>query len=156
MASASAPAPARAAPGRCRPLASGASGSLFTIGKASPRSGVDAEEPEPAQPFAVEIGDAVAFGQGFAVAALESTGEQTHARIVTLPADAARGKVTDLGRVQGDVEPPQLAPRGADVFFALTDHDTVSARLRLGKLTDAAGSAQLAWGFQTPRSGRGA
>ncbi len=141
-------------PARCQAVANGA---FFTIGKAGPRTPADADDPETAQPFAVEIGDAAAFQKGFAVAALESTGNETRALVATLSSDAARGKVVDLGRVHGDVEPPRLAARGADVFFALADHAPSSARLRVGLVPGGGDrAAGLTWGFETSRAGRGA
>lgn len=140
-------------PERCAAVAKGA---VFTLGKAGPRAPADADDEEAAQPFAVEIGDAAALETGFAVAALQSSGDETRALIASIAPDAARGKVMDLGRVHGDVEPPRLAAQGARIFFAIADHDAASSRLRVGMLADAGGSLQLTWGFQTSRSGRGA
>ena len=142
------------APERCR---AGAKGAFFSIGKAGARAPADADDQEAAQPFAIEVGDATAFQTGFAVSALQSTGDETRALVATLSSDAARGKVVDLGRVHGDVEPPRLAARDSDVFFALADHGPTNARLRVGVVPGGGGNAgRLTWGFQTAWSGRGA
>lgn len=140
-------------PDRCHGAAKGA---FFTIGKVGSRAPADADEEGAAQPFAVEVGEAAALRTGFAVAALHSSGHETRALVATLASDATRGKTVDLGRVHGDVEPPRLAARGSDVVFALADHEPSSARLRVGMLADGGGAAQLTWGFQTSRTGRGA
>ncbi|HEY6559539.1 MAG TPA: hypothetical protein VI072_19790 [Polyangiaceae bacterium] len=152
--SASAPLPAGSSvPERCTAAAKGA---VFTLGKAGPRAPADADDEPAAQPFAVEIGDAAALETGFAVTALQSSGAETRALIASIPPDAARGKVVDLGRVHGDAEPPRLAAQGARIFFALADHDPASARLRVGMLAETGGSLQVTWGFETSRTGRGA
>lgn len=153
--SASAPSPGpNSAPDRCH---AGAKGAFFTIGKPGSRAPLDADDQETAQPFAVEVGDATAFQTGFAVSALESTGSETRALVATVSSDAARGTVVDLGRVHGDVEPPRLAARGSDVFFAVADHGPSNARLRVGMvLGEGGGAARLTWGFETAWTGRGA
>jgi hypothetical protein len=63
-----------------------------------------------------------------------------------LPADAASGKIVDLGAVHGDPDPPQFALHGADVLLAASDTDAGGAMLKLGIVRDVRGAAQLNWG----------
>jgi hypothetical protein len=150
----SAPPPAAPSAGpvatRCRE----SPGKAFTIGEVAashaPADDDDAggpdEDDEVPAPFSVELGPVRADGEGFALSALRSTKGQAHALLATLSADAAHGKLIDLGAVHGDPDPPQFALHGADVLVAASDTDAGGAMLKIGLVRDVHGAAPLSWG----------
>lgn len=87
-------------PARCKP--SGAGVALVDAG------GVDD----------LEIGDAVAVADGWAVGMLHRVGSARVAAIAFLPAEATAVRVVDLAPTLGDAPPPHLAARGTDVLAA--------------------------------------
>jgi hypothetical protein len=133
-------------PGRCRE----AGGAIrASIGEAKPRGGEPTGEPddlEIAQPFAVEIGDAVALGDGFAIAALRSRAGGTGAVVAMLASTGALQSTVDLGRIHGDVEPPRLAKHGKNLFVAVSDDVASKRTLRLGMIQPAGKQPGLVWG----------
>jgi hypothetical protein len=99
---------------------------------------VEDDEPEFA-PFSVELGEAVAVPSGYALTALRTENEGTHALVATLAADAASGTELDLGRVYGNVEPPALAAsRDGLLVAAVADSNPNGRRLQLVRIDDAA------------------
>ncbi|HEX3777881.1 MAG TPA: hypothetical protein VHV51_25610 [Polyangiaceae bacterium] len=135
---------------RCHELA----GKSFTIGEIAKErtpaededdAGPDQDDEVPA-PYSVELGAARVDSGGFVLGALRSKKGETHALIALLPADAASGKVVDLGVVHGDPDPPAFAIHGADVVVAASDTDAGGGMLRLGLVRDARASAQTSWG----------
>ncbi|HEY4103169.1 MAG TPA: hypothetical protein VGM44_04730, partial [Polyangiaceae bacterium] len=135
---------------RCREFA----GKSFTIGEIAKErapaeddddAGPDQDDEVPA-PYSVELGAAHVDAGGFVLSALRSKKGETHALIALLPADAASGKVVDLGVVHGDPDPPVFALHGADVVIAASDTDAGGGMLRLGLVRDARGAAQTSWG----------
>lgn len=125
----------------------------FSIGDRPARPApAEGEEVEIAQPFAVEVGDSLAFGEGFAVAALRSQGDGSGAVVALVSADGSRGTAIDLGRVHGDVDPPALARRGDDLFVAVSDNDVSSGALRLATIRGAPNKPELVWGGHAPQT----
>jgi hypothetical protein len=130
------------------------SAKAFTIGEVAPTrapaedddaGGPDDDDEVPA-PFSVELGPARPDSAGFVLSALRSTKGQAHALLALLPADAASGKIVDLGAVHGDPDPPQFALHGADALLAASDTDAAGGVLKLGMLHDLRGAAQISWG----------
>jgi len=147
-----APAPSQGpVPTRCRELPQPAP---FRIGEQVTRRAAsdDAEDGGPddddevPDPYAVELGQARADADGFTLSALRSLKRQTHAFIVLVAADAAAGKLVDLGVVHGDPDPPLFVAHGKDLLLAVPDTDAGGNMLRVGALRDARGSAQISWG----------
>ncbi|MEZ4375054.1 MAG: hypothetical protein R3B07_29855 [Polyangiaceae bacterium] len=133
-------APAPPAP-RCAEVSPGAS---FVIGKPS------AAKPEEDQaldlPFAVELGRAEALDAGFLVTALRSVGGESHAMLASLNRDASGGRLVELGRVHGDVDPPLIAAGKDRVFVGVADHDASAAIVRLASISKADTDPQITWG----------
>ncbi len=104
-------------------------GSRFMIGEPGKHapSGEQDEETAIDLPFAVEVGSAVPFAGGFAVAALKGN----DAVLVAVADSAARGAEVPVGKVHGDVEPPKLASRDDRVVGALVGNDAGGATLTL-------------------------
>ena len=129
------------------------SGKSFIIGEVAKSrasddeddAGPDEEDEVPA-PFSVELGDARAVKDGFAVSALRSNKGQAHALVALVAANAASGKIVDLGVVHGDPDPPAFALKGADAVVAASDTDAGGGMLRLGLVQDVRGAAQISWG----------
>jgi hypothetical protein len=144
--------------GRCRELPS----EPLRIGEAKarrarPPAEDEHEEDDATLPFAPHLGEAVAVGGYFAVAGQRPGGGGTEDVLAVVADDGRSGRVLSLGRVYGDVDPPVLAARGAEVLLAVPDSDakggtlklsilgvTADAPRALGEVTDvehAAGSA---------------
>ena len=98
------------------------------------------------RPFRSSSGPARPDSAGFVLGALRSTKGQAHALLALLPADAASGKIVDLGAVHGDPDPPQFALHGADAILAASDTDAAGGVLKLGLLRDLRGAARISWG----------
>lgn len=129
---------------RCVDVTPGAS---FVIGKAPTRPTADAGDEALNLPFAVELGNAVPLAKaGFAVTALRVEGGATHALVALVGGDAGRGKVVDLGRVHGDVDPPRAVTRDGRLFVGVVDSDSSATTVRLAEITDPAGAASVTWG----------
>jgi hypothetical protein len=111
-----------------------------------PDDGGPDDDDEVPDPYAVELGPAQADAEGFTLSALRSTNGRTHALIAVIGADAASGKVIDLGVVHGDPDPPLFATLGKDLLLVTPDTDAGGGMLRVGLLRDPRGSAQLSWG----------
>lgn len=93
---------------------------------------------------ALEVGGAASMDKGFVLGVLRST-QETQAELVYL--DGRGGsKITQLGRVHGAVEPPQVVAAGADAIVALVDNDAGHTRLRLAKVTNVATEGKVTWG----------
>lgn len=125
-------------------------GAAFLIGQPS-REG-DAGEQALDLPFAVELGPAVAHEAGFVVTALRSVAGQTRAVLASVTDDAAGGRLLELGRVHGDVEPPRVALREGRVVVGVVDHDATSTIVRLATVSQLTVEPQLTWGA-LPRIG---
>ena len=149
-----APPPTRA-PGpvaaRCHELAQVGQ---FRIGEVAPSrsapddsddAGPDEDDEVPA-PFSVELGQARADVDGFAISALRSLKGESHALVALLDGDAGAGKLVDLGVVHGDPDPPLFAEHGKDLLIAASDADAGGGMLRVGLVKDARGAAQISWG----------
>lgn len=126
---------------------------LFLIGEKGPTISVDAGDDDggvdqPEQPFAVEVGRAIAAGEGFAVGALWTKKGATRAHVAVVDGKTLKGKLIDLGAVKGDVDPPELAAAGERLVALVHDNDPSGALLRLAKL--GTGSRDVTWGTQVP------
>jgi hypothetical protein len=138
-------------PARCHELAQP---TRFRIGevaanRAAPDDSDDAgpdEDDEVPAPFSVELGQARADTDGFAISALRSLKGESHALIALLNGDAGAGKLVDLGVVHGDPEPPLFAEHGKDLLVAASDADAGGGMLKVGMVRDARGAAQISWG----------
>lgn len=113
--------------------------------------GKPSTQPDPEQqaidlPFAVEIGGARNLDKGYLVAALRSVGKETHAMLASVSEDSAAGRVVELGRVHGDVEPPVLATRKDKVVVGVADHDASGSIVRLATVSQAASNPSVTWG----------
>lgn len=138
-------APAKAVP-RCREVAPGAS---FTIGEPGPRvaSGEDGGD-EVALPFAVDVGSAVGYSGGFAVSALRSQKGATSAVIALVGANGGSGRIVDLGKVFGDVDPPRLVARDGRVIVGLPGNDAGGSTLRLLSVDPSPDKPDVKWGAE--------
>jgi hypothetical protein len=93
-------------------------------------------------PFAAEVGEGVAFSDGFAVGAIHES-EASHSMSVVLLDRAGRGgKVLPLGTAHGDVEPPRVAAHGATLLAGALSPGINGRSLRLAKIEAAA----VTWG----------
>jgi len=138
-------------PARCRELPQAAPfriGELVTrrAAPSDPDDGGPDDDDEVPDPYAVELGPARADAEGFTLSALRSTKGQTHALIAVVGADAASGKLIDLGVVHGDPDPPLFAAHGKDLLLVMPDTDAGGGMLRVGVLRDPRGTALLSWG----------
>jgi hypothetical protein len=115
-------------PLRCRE-ASGAEVVVLGSGEPPKPAGEDDEEVEEL-PYSVELGSARASGQRFAVAGLENRRGATFAFAAFVAADGT-GRSTELLRVFGDSEPPELAPSDEGWLVLAASSDAGSATLRL-------------------------
>ncbi len=128
---------------RCVEVSPGAS---FVIGKpSSPKQEKD-EDQALDLPFAVELGRAQAVDKGFLVTALRSVGGESHAMLASLNGDASGGRLVELGRVHGDVEPPLIAVGKNHAFVGVADHDASAAIVRLASVSKPTGEPQITWG----------
>ncbi|HKO49522.1 MAG TPA: hypothetical protein VJV79_17455 [Polyangiaceae bacterium] len=138
-------------PSRCRELPQPAP---FRIGELATRRGAASDpedggpddEDEVPDPYAVELGPARADAEGFVLTALRSTKGQTHALIAVVGADAASGKLIDLGVVHGDPDPPLFASHGKNLVLVTPDTDAAGGMLRVGVVRDPRGDARVNWG----------
>ncbi len=128
-------------PPRCAEVSQGAS---FLIGK--PSTQAEPEQQALDLPFAVEIGGARSLASGYLVTALRSVGKQTHAMLASVSGDSAAGRVIELGRVHGDVEPPTIATRKERVVVGVVDHDASGSIVRLATVSQAATNPNVTWG----------
>ncbi|HEY0467333.1 MAG TPA: hypothetical protein VGC79_24205 [Polyangiaceae bacterium] len=134
---------------RCRELSQTAPfriGELVAARVGDPDDGGPDDDDEVPDPYAVELGPARADTDGFMLSALHTVKRQTHALIAVLAADAASGKLIDLGPVHGDPDPPLFAAHGKDLVLVTPDTDAGGGMLRVGVLRDPRGEAQLSWG----------
>ncbi|MBX3182301.1 MAG: hypothetical protein KIT72_09395 [Polyangiaceae bacterium] len=125
-------------------------GAAFLIGQPSPE--VDAGEQALDLPFAIEVGRAAPHGEGFVVTALRSVAGQTRAVLASVTADAAGGRLIELGRVHGDVDPPRLSARDGRLVVGVVDHDATSTIVRLASVSQLVAEPQITWGA-LPRIG---
>jgi len=138
---------ARASPtGRCRVASDSA---VVGIGKIAEgkRPGIDEDELAAAMPFSVELGDARAAGDRFAVGGLESRSGTAHAIAAILDEDGG-GRTVELGRVFGDVDPPVLAPHRGRWLGAIAERDAAGVRLRLVRLDPPFAAADVRRGAE--------
>ncbi len=119
-------------------------GASFVIGKRSANGANDGEGVS--LPFAVEVGSAVAGETGFAVAALRSEGGGTGAVLALVDETASSGRVLELGRTHGDVDPPRLAGRSDSLVVVVPDNDAGSGTLKLASVD----GANVTWGATVP------
>ncbi len=117
-----------AEPLRCRE-ASGAELVMLGSGEPPRPAGEDYEEAEEL-PYSVELGSARAHGKRFAVAGLENRRGATFAFAAFVTADGT-GRSTELLRVFGDSEPPEVAPVGEGWLVLAASADAGSATLRV-------------------------
>lgn len=121
--------------GRCRelpgePLRVGSAKS----GRPSPLTEEEGDEDDATLPFAPHLGEAVSLGGYFAVAGQRPGSGGTEAVLALVSDDGRSGRVLSLGRVYGDVDPPVLAARGAEVVLAVPDSDAKGGTLKLSVL----------------------
>jgi hypothetical protein len=109
-------------------------------GRPRPPAEDEQEEDDATLPFAPHLGEGVALAGYFAVAGQRPGGGGTEDVIALLTDDGRSGRVVPLGRVYGDVDPPVLAARGAEVLLAIPDSDAKGGTLKLsvlGAMADA-------------------
>lgn len=159
-ASASAPSPSVAA--RCEEVP----GDPFIIGDApaAPKPAADADadadaglpEPEeiddPTAPFAVEVGRGAVFDGGFAVGARRDEKGGASAMVATIGADGKGAKLTRLGRLRGDLDPPVVAGAGAAVIAVMVEPNAGNPNLGGGRALRVAkvDRGEVTWGPELP------
>ena len=134
-----APAPKAEAPHRCAPLSSEPP---FVLGPGDtgrvPALKVVPAGNEPGQddslPFASEVGEGVAWSDGFAVGAIHESEASHSMSVVTLDRTGHGGKVMPLGTAHGDIEPPRVAARGASLLAGVLSPAINGRTLRLAKI----------------------
>jgi len=110
--------------------------------RSEPRLGVDPDETE--SPFAVELGNAVAMTEGFAVGFLRP-GKQTTSWIMVTDG-RGRSRSFDLGPVHGPVGPPRLFAHGSALLVAMMDGDAAGGTLRVGRIAAPFAAGPVVWG----------
>jgi len=136
---AAAPAPKAEALHRCAPLSSEPP---FVLGPAdtgrTPALKVIPAGSEPGQldslPFAAEVGEGVAWSDGFAVGAIHESEAAHSMSVVTLDRTGHGAKVMPLGTAHGDIEPPRVTARGATLLAGMLSPGINGRSLRLAKI----------------------
>jgi hypothetical protein len=126
---------------------------VFTIGDVggptaeaeAAEDGSAPDDPPPDVPFSVEVGQALAYGSGFAVAALKSSARSTQAIVALVDERAASGRSIDLGAVHGAAPPPRLAGGPGRVVVAVADSDASGGTMQLAAIEDPARAPKVAW-----------
>lgn len=113
-------------PPRCAAI-----GEPFVIGVGA---ALEADGGDELLPFAAEVGQGAAFADGFAVGAIWQRGGGTVAAVVTLGADGRGGKVTELGTMHGDVDPPSVVAKGETLVVGSLGSAPNGRALRLAKI----------------------
>jgi|GEM_PF-2841253 len=101
---------------------------------------------------AVEVGQAVQHGEGFAIAYLRA-GSKTEASVAWTDGKGKQREVS-LGVIHGAVEPPLLVSFRDQLLAAVIDNDATSSNIRLARVGGLQGtSPQVVWGpeVQTQR-----
>ncbi|MEZ4445644.1 MAG: hypothetical protein R3B72_41600 [Polyangiaceae bacterium] len=138
---------APAAPPRCHVAAEG-----YRVGKVEAEDGEaggggQGPEPDRFAPFSVEVGRAVALGQGYAVGIKrvveEPEGASTYAEVAVL-GKAGAGDTVRLGRTRPDMDAPVVAASGEGWVAAMLEPHASGLALRLAQMRDGA----LAWGAE--------
>jgi hypothetical protein len=107
-------------------------------GRARPLGEDDPDEDGATLPFAPHLGEGVALPGYFAVAGQRQAGGGTEDVLALVADDGRSGRVVSLGRVYGDVDPPVLAARGAEVLLAIPDSDAKGGTLKVSILAVSA------------------
>ena len=94
-------------------------------------------------PFGINIGQAVGFDGGFAIAAVDGRAGKSHAILALMGKEAQNAKKLDLGRVRGDADPPHIAGDSRNLLVALADMDAAGRTLRLLRVEDPLGAAKV-------------
>lgn len=108
------------------------SGSILTI--APEQDSARPEDNELDLPFAVEIGMATGYPEGFVVGALKETRDGTHAVLGLVRTAGETSQVVDLMRVHGVAVPPQIAVVGKRAILAIADGDAQGVLARLASV----------------------
>lgn len=97
-------------------------------------------------PFAVVLGRATAFADGFALGMLGEAKEGSSAFVVTLSADGTTGKSIKLLRSRADLDPPAVAavPGQSTVFAAALEPNASGRAIRMARLN----GDEIAWGAE--------
>lgn len=133
-------------------------GKSFTLGdrpSEAPDGGADEDDDgadQPALPFAVEVGRAVAFGDGFAVSALSTKAGKTTALVALLDAEAGAGRIAELGKLHADPDPPELAVFEDDLVALVHDSDAGGELLKLAAVRPGAGKVDVVLGAEVAES----
>jgi hypothetical protein len=98
-------------------------------------------------PFAAEVGEGVAYGEGFAVGAIHESDSSHSMSVVTLDRTGHGAKVLPLGNAHGDVEPPRVAARGSSLIAGVLTPGINGRMLRLAKIE----GGTVAWGATIPQ-----
>jgi hypothetical protein len=99
-------------------------------------------------PFAPEIGTATPVKDAFAVGVLEPQGKTTRAGLLLVGGALSAGKKVDLGAVHGDVLAPRPIANGPALVVAVADGAPHGTLLRLARVDDPLGAANLTWGAE--------
>lgn len=119
----------KATPFHCSPATGG---EAFTLGSTD---GADEDDDSGLDvPFAINVGDGLAFDGGYAVTAIDGRAGRSQALLATMTADAHQGRKLDLGRVFGDADPPRLAGNAERLVLAIADMDAGGRMLRLARV----------------------
>lgn len=123
-------------PSRCDAPADGA---MLSLGE--DRGGEDGDS----MPFAVEVGQGVAYDEGFAVGALTPDGARgAKATVVTLSAEGGSSRVIPLLSAHGDTPPPKVAPMGKSLLVGVLESAASNRRFKVGRIDAGA----VTWGLQ--------
>lgn len=110
----------------------------------SQRPARDEEDLVEEQVSEIELGQAIAWGDGFAVGLLR-TGARSQAQVLVLDGQGT-SRVIDLATVHGQVDPPQVAAAGAHLLAVFQDSEASGKRLRSVKILHPLTEARLVLG----------
>jgi hypothetical protein len=111
---------------------SSAGNEAFTLGSTD---GADEDDDSGVDvPFAINVGDGLAFDGGFAVTAIDGRAGNSQALLAVMTEDAHQGRKIDLGRVFGDADPPHVAGNSQRLVVAIADMDAAGRTLSLARV----------------------
>jgi len=116
-------------------------GALFALGSESGSSEEDDSGLD--VPFGINVGQAIGYEGGFAVAAVDGRAGKSHAILAVMGPNAENGRKLDLGRVYGDADPPAIAGDSRNLLVAIADMDAAGRTLRLLRVEDTTGLAKV-------------
>jgi hypothetical protein len=118
----------------------------FSLSPTDGRPAAASDEEDIDLPFAVQLGEAVRHGSGFAATALRATQQGNQAVLALLPRGLKSASVVELGAVHGDVSAPRLASNGSALIAVVPEADASGQSLRLAALQPEAPTNPVRWG----------